>query len=329
MRLGKISESVWKRSVLKPIKKNGMGKAMGVGIDGARLQIPEGMELVAATDPITTAYENITSLAIHTVRNDIAVTGAAPVAVLVTLLLSEDILESDLQQMMKELCETCNSCDMEVIGGHSEVTDAVTRPVVVMTGLGLIETERDLSVRNCREGQEIVMTKGIGIEGTAILSYDRENELLNRFSPSFVRQCQSFLGQISIAEEAMVAAEYASALHDVSEGGLFGALWELGEGSGLGLFVDQKKILVKQETIEVCELFDINPYTLISGGTLLAITDHGEELVRKLEERGIAAAVIGQMTKEHARMIINGEEHRYLERPKGDTVIRVNRKGDL
>ena len=126
--------------------------------------------------------------------------------------------------------------------------------------------------------------------------------------------------------DSKVAMEIgASAMHDVTEGGIFGALWEMAAASGVGLTVDLKKIPLRQETIEICEVFDINPYMLISSGSLLIGTNHGYQLVQELERAGIHAAVIGYATEGNDRVVINGEERRYLEPPKTDELFRALR----
>jgi hydrogenase maturation factor len=112
-------------------------------------------------------------------------------------------------------------------------------------------------------------------------------------------------------------------MHDVTEGGIFGALWEIAAASKVGLEVDLKKILLKQETVEICEFYDLNPYMLISSGCMLMITDKANQLVDRLKAAGIAAAVIGRITEGNDRIIINEEERRYLEPPKSDELYKV------
>lgn len=112
-------------------------------------------------------------------------------------------------------------------------------------------------------------------------------------------------------------------MHDITEGGVFGALWELAESSGVGLEIDLKRIPIRQETVEICEFFGLNPYQLISSGSLLMVSDDGFGLVRSLEERQIPAAVIGRVCDGNDRIVINGEERRFLEPPKADELYRV------
>lgn len=152
----------------------------------------------------------------------------------------------------------------------------------------------------------------------------KKEELLTKYPKHLVEEAESFEKYLSVLPEAAVAMQAgATAMHDVSEGGIFGALWELAESSGVGLEVDFKNLPVRQETIEVCEYFDLNPYQLISGGSLLIVTDHGLDLVRELEKEGIRAAVAGKITANHDRVVIKDGERRFLELPGTDEIYRL------
>jgi hydrogenase maturation factor len=168
------------------------------------------------------------------------------------------------------------------------------------------------------------VTKWIGIEGTSIIAKEREEELLTRFSRSFVETAKGFDQYLSVLPEARLAAEFGiSAMHDVTEGGIYGALWELAEASGIGLEIDLKSIPIRQETVEVCEYFGLNPYYLISSGCMLMAGERGHDLVRELQKAGIPAAVIGKAVEGKAKRILNGEEEAFLERPKTDELYKI------
>lgn len=129
---------------------------------------------------------------------------------------------------------------------------------------------------------------------------------------------------LSVLSEAKVAVSTGvAAMHDITEGGIFGALWELAEASDVGLEIELKKIPLKQETVEICEFFGINPYELISSGSMLMASDDGNRLVLELKKAGIEATVIGKATEGNDRVLINGEERRFLEPPKTDEIYRV------
>ena len=166
---------------------------------------------------------------------------------------------------------------------------------------------------------DIVVSKWIGIEGTVILAKERERELLGRYATTFIDRSKDLDAYISVLSEAAVAAKSGvAAMHDLSEGGVFGALWELGQCSGVGLEIDLKKIPIRQETIEICEFFDLNPYKLLSGGSLLLAAADGNALGHAIRQAGGEAVIIGRTIDSNDRVLINGEERRFLETTQTD-----------
>ena len=151
-----------------------------------------------------------------------------------------------------------------------------------------------------------------------------EQRLLERFSPAFIKTAQEFDQYLSVLPEARIARQWEiSAMHDITEGGVFGALWEMGSGSGVGLDIDLKKIPIRQETVEVCEALGLNPYILMSSGSMMIAAWDGHGLVRKLEQEGIPAAVVGKATKGNDRILRNGEDCRYLDKPQSDELYKI------
>ena len=226
--------------------------------------------------------------------------------------------------IMEDMENTCEKLDMEVIGGHTEVTDVVNRPVLSVTGVGKMKRQDALFEKKLEAGQDLVVTKWIGLEGTSIVAKEKEQELRKVFSDPFVRTAQEFDQYLSVIPESKIAMEHGvRVMHDVTEGGIFGALWEMAEGSGVGLEIDLKKIPIRQETIEVCEQFGLNPYVLMSSGSMLIGTEHGEILVRHLQEAGISAAVVGQAMDGNDRILRNGGEVRYLDKPQSDELYKI------
>ena len=208
--------------------------------------------------------------------------------------------------------------------GHTEVTAVVNRPVITVCGVGKVKEGGLVSTGGARSGMDLVVTKWIGIEGTSILAKEKEEELCGRFPASFVREAQELDRYLSVLPEARIAVRCGvGAMHDVTEGGIFGALWEMAEASGIGLEIDLKKIPVRQETVEICEFFGINPYLLISSGSMLMASRDGNLLVRELEKNGIPAAVIGKAVDGRDRVLYNGGERRFLEPPKTDELYKV------
>lgn len=326
MNLGKVSETVLKRSVLKHIKHRRDEVLVGpaIGEDCSILSLADDEVLVMSTDPITGTVQDIGTLAIHITANDIASNGAEVIGVMLTILLPEDTSESELRSMMQDMEAVCEKLHIEIIGGHTEITKTVNQPIVTVTGVGKMKRNEIIKTAGAKPGQEIVMTKWAGLEGTAIIAVAKESELKTKYSTTFLSGAKNMIEYISVVPEAMVArAAGVTSMHDVTEGGIFGALWELGSASNVGLEVDLKKIQIKQETVEICEFYDLNPYMLISSGCMLIITDQANHLVDRLKAEGISAAVIGRITEGNDRIIVNEEERRFLEPPKSDELYKV------
>lgn len=327
MKIGKVPENVLKRSVIKQIhtRREEVLLGAGVGEDCAAVKLAEDETLVMSTDPITGTVHDIGTLAIQITVNDLASAGAEPIGVLLTVLLPETVEEPELKKMMAEIEEACAKTNIQVVGGHTEVTAAVTQPVISVCGVGKVKDGQLVSTAGARPGMDILVTKWIGIEGTSILAKEKEQELLTRFAQPFLDKAKAMDQYLSVLPEAAVAVQSGvAAMHDVTEGGIFGALWEMAEASGVGLEIDLKKIPIRQETVEICEFFGLNPYQLISSGCMLMASGDGNRLVRELNLAHIPAAVIGKATEGNDRVLWNEEERRFLEPPKTDELYKVS-----
>ena len=326
MKVGKISENVLKRSVFKQIRhrREEVLVTPGVGKDCSIIKLEPDEVMVLSTDPITGTANQIGKLAVNITANDIAASGAEMIGIMLTILLPERLREIKLREMMQEVEESCKELNIEVLGGHTEVTAAVNQPIITVTGVGKIKQNEITTPAGLKPGDELVMTKWAGLEGTAILANDKEEELVTRYSRDFIAGAKEFIQHISVVKDAKVAKEVGvSGMHDITEGGIFGALWEVASASNVGIEVDLKKIPMKQETIEICEFFDLNPYMLMSSGCLLIGAPKGNEVVDRLAQAGIPAAVIGRAVSGNDKVILNGEEKRYLESPKTDELYKA------
>lgn len=326
MKIGKLPEQVLVRSVLRQIKHRREEVLSGpaVGRDCAALKLKDGEILVMSTDPITGTVKDMGSQAVHITANDLAVSGAEPLGIMLTLLLPDTVEEPQIRAMMQEMESTCEKLGMEVLGGHTEITNVVRQPLISVTGVGKLRQDQMPDLSRVRPGQDLVVTKWIGLEATAILAKEKEEELLKEFSPEFVRTAREFDRYLSVVPDAgAAAAAGVCAMHDITEGGVFGALWEVAEGANVGLEADLKKIPIRQETVEICEVFHLNPYHIMSSGSVLAVTEDGPGLVRELERAGIPAAVVGRTTSGKDRIVRNGEDVQYLTRPQTDELYKV------
>ena len=328
MKAGKLKESILKRSILKQLHKRNddVIVAPAVGGDYGAISVTEDVAVVLSSDPVTLTKEAIGSTAIIAACNDVACSGATPCGVSVTMLLPTSYNEEELRDLMKDLDKACESCGVDIVSGHTEVSRAVKEPLVMVTAMGTVSKKSMVHSSHVRPGMDIVATKWVALEGTAILAREKEEDLRTRYAQPFIDNAKVFGQMMSILPEAAVAVKSgASAMHDVSEGGIFGALWELAESAGVGLEIDLKKIPIRQETIEICEFFDVNPYKLLSGGCLLIATEDGNGLVMELEKADIPAVIIGKATDSNDRVLINEDERRFLETTQTDELYQIER----
>ena len=341
MKTGKISESILKRSVLKycKTKREEVVKGAAPGVDCAFFTYPDrqgrdaGSQLSDCQDKVFCAATQTVSLpviragcyAVYAAVNAVAAGGGIPFAMQMALTLPEGTEESELKRIMQLTEEAASICKVQIAGGHTEVTGAVKYPVISVTAFGYrLEAAERVSRGLPAAGQAVVMTKWMGLEGTAILAQEKEAELLERYPFSITTAAKGFEKYLPILPEAATALKSgATAMHDMRNGGVFGGLYELAGRLGVGLSIDLKKIPVKQETIEICEFFDLNPYGLLSGGSLLIVAEDGDGMVKALQEAGIPAAVIGITTDNNDKVLHNGEEIRFLEPARPDEIGKV------
>lgn len=216
---------------------------------------------------------------------------------------------------------------MEIIGGHTEITAVVNQPVVSVTGIGRISEERFMNPSDIKPDMDVVISKWIGLEATSILVKEREDRLKSRFSADFLQTARDFDRYLSVVPDSAAANRAGvAAMHDITEGGVFGALWEIAQAGRVGLDIDLRAIPIRQETVEICEFFDANPYQIMSSGSMLMVTADGEKLVRELEAAGIHGTVVGRTTSNNDKILRNGEEVRYLDKPQPDELYKALEK---
>lgn len=326
MEIGKVPENVLKRAVFKQIHHRRPEVLLhpGVGEDCSAVEVGQDEVLVFSVDPITAANKGAGMLAVHITANDLASSGAEPIGLMTSILLPPRTREKKLRELMQEIELACKGLQIEIMGGHTEVSDVVNRPVITVTGVGKIKKDSLVSTSGLQPGDELVMTKWAGLEGTAIIASEKAEKLQETLPKELIDTAAGFIKYLSVVPEAAVAMSTGvSAMHDVTEGGIFGALWEMGAASGVGITADLKKIPIRQETIEVCEVFDINPYRMMSSGSMLIGCKNGNLLVEELEKNGIPAAVIGRATDTNDRVIVNEYETRFLEPAGSDELYKI------
>ncbi len=323
MKIGKISESVLKRSVLRQIhtKREEIVSGAAIGEDCA-IFAQSDAQMVSCMQEADLSAVTVKQL-IYRCANNLAAAGAEPFALMITLLLPEDTEEASLKSWMTEADKAAAELSMQIAGGQTRVTEALCHPYAVVTGYGKLPTG-SRTVGKAEPGQDIVISKWIGLEGTACLAKHNREKLLARYPAYLVEEAEDFDRFLSIIPEAATAGKSSvCAMHDASEGGIFASLWELAEGAGVGLTIDLKKLPLRQETVEVCECLGVNPYELRSGGCLIMTSRDGLGLVAALQEKQIPAVVVGKVTDSKDRILLNEDEVRYMERPKQDEIYKM------
>lgn len=327
MKAGKLSEAVLKRSVLRQFHTmQQQVQPPAFGRDCSVTELPSGELLAhaAAAMPLAGRCCGQDSLTVYNALNNLVCSGAKPTGILMTLLLPTSSNEQQLRDQIGRIEKICEREEIAVLGGHTEVVRSVAELILTVTAVGTVARSEYVGGSDVRPGIDIVMTKWAGLMGTSILSERFESELGARYPRPFIEQAKRFDGYSSVRSEAAVAAKSgALAMHDISEGGVYGALWEMGCRHGVGLDIELKRIPIRQETVEVCEFFDVNPYKLLSTGSLLIAAEDGGALVHSLQQAGIEAAVIGQTTDSNDRVLVYEEERRFLEHTQTDELWRI------
>jgi len=272
----------------------------GVGEDTAAVDVGPEEVLVLKSDPITFATDSIGQYAVLINANDIATSGAKPRWLLTTLLFPSGVTPSEISQVIDELKTFCKKWDITLCGGHTEITDAVTRPVVTGMMAGTVTRSRLIDKRNMAPGDRVLLTKGIAVEGTAIIAREFGDRLKSLgMNDSEIATSRQFLANISILTEARIAAEseVTCAMHDVTEGGLATALDELGIAGGHRIKINMETIPVFAQTRQICQLLDINPLGLIGSGSLLICCREAgcEDLMAAVRKAGIEITCIGEV----------------------------------
>ena len=322
MRFGKVSDSVLKRSVLKNIKKRRSEMVIGAGLgeDCAIFSLSKDAKLATCVSQAAVAGEEDTARLLQKVMNNLACGGSTPVAVMLSITLPENAREIRIKEIMAGAERIAEALEIQIIGGHTTVSPYVTKTIVSAVGYGQILGSA-LTTKGIKPGMDIVVSKWIGLEGTALLAKHAESELKKRYPAYMIDEAICFEQCLSILPEAAVAVSSGTRhMHDASEGGIFATLWELAESSGVGLEIELRRLPIRQETVEVCEFLGVNPYELLSGGALVMVTEDGGALAEKLLEEGINAVVVGRTTDSNDKIIYNGEEKRFMDKPAMDEI---------
>ncbi|MGQ9524730.1 MAG: AIR synthase family protein [Armatimonadota bacterium] len=272
----------------------------GIGIDAAVLDMGDSV-LVAKTDPITFASDRIGWYAVHINANDVAVCGAEPRWFMASVLLPQSADSAVAQDVFAQILDACGSLGAFLVGGHTEITYGIDRPIVVGCMLGEAEKERFVTAAGAQPGDLLVLAGAIAIEGCAVLAREVRELLIRKGVPhTVVERASRFLEDpgISVVRQARIALEAAAvhAMHDPTEGGLATALHELAQASGVGIAIWAERVPVLPECVQICTALGIDPLGLLASGSLLIALPpaDAERAACALVQAGYQAQVIGE-----------------------------------
>lgn len=325
MKTGKLTPQELNEIVFSRLPPLGPGIVCGPGngLDCAAIDCPAGSRLIMSSDPITGAGKDIGRLAVHVSCNDLAAFGVKPEAIMLVLIAPVTAVREQLIEIMNQVSAACIELGTSVAGGHTEISDAVNRFLLTATAVGFASGDL-IKSNGARPGDSLIMTKTAGLEGTAIIAADLPDKLRGCLSEAEIAAAAAMIDRISVVPEGLCGRRAGvHAMHDVTEGGIMGAAWEMAEAAGLGLMIRQEAVLVDDLTAKICDLVGIDPYRLISSGSMLMATDKPELLQKELAAEGIVAAEIGCFTKSSDRVIEFQGKMLPLEQPDRDELYKL------
>ncbi|NMF06953.1 AIR synthase family protein [Clostridium beijerinckii] len=324
MKEGKLDFQDLRNIILnnKTIKRKEVKIRNDVGEDCSIIDFGE-YEGIFSTDPITGASENVGKLAVHINCNDIASAGGEPIGILVTILAPTSSTLQEINEIMKEINEEAAKINVEIIGGHTEVTSAVNKMVISVTVIGKNLKGKSVKTAGAQLGDDIIVTKTLGLEGTYILINDHKARIEKILSKEEIEFGSNLINKLSVLREGKISGEFGvNSMHDITEGGLLGGLFEVAMASNKGFKIFKEKIPMLDITKKVCREFKIDPLRLISSGSMLITTKNGSELINLLNESGIEASIIGKIC-ERGSLLIDNDSEIEVEPPKRDELFNI------
>lgn len=330
MQIGKLPNDVLENTIISKIKKYNEDVLVGpsIGEDCSIVRFNDEV-CVLTTDPITAAGKNSGKIGVHICCNDIASSGVKPLGILVTILASPSNTKDDIKEVMDDVVKACDELSIDILGGHTEITDAVNRMVLSITAIGKGKRDEFVTTNGAKVGDDIVVTGSAGLEGTAIIAKDYYDELKEKIDEAILIKARDMLKDISVVKAGLISSKFGvNAMHDATEGGILGAVWEIAKASNKGIYIDKGSIPIKEETIKICSLLNIDPYRLISSGCMVIACSRGNELCYILNNNGIEAHVIGKIT-DGGYIIKSPEGEEEIQPPASDEIYKTGERVKL
>lgn len=309
MEKGKISEKILKRSITNLIGRGPVAAVDSAVYDG---MVPYVLTSTQVGDAGTLLDAALT---VYKAANNIYASGGRLMGIQTAYILPVKMKERDIKALTRQLISASAKCGTYISGGHTQISDAVNVPVVTVTAVGSSENKTE-TLKCVKPGWQIVLSKWIGLEQTALLLENSINrkQLTDRFSEAYFDEMSECASWLLVDKEARIASDMGALMHDLSDDGIFGALWDMAEASALGFVVDVHKIPIRQQTVEICTYLSLDAYRIKSSGCLMMVCEDGEGLVKALGKEGIPASVIGYVTDNKDKIIKNGDETRFLDK---------------
>ena len=325
--LGKIPIDILKEVVFKNLGAERSEVLLGpaAGVDGAVLDVGNKNAIVSM-DPITGAVERIGWEAININANDVATFGVEPAFFFSCLLLPENADSKIVEIISTQMHAAAKKLGIAIVGGHAESTLGLTNPIVVGCVMGLTEKGKYVTAAGAKTGDKLILTKSAGIEGTAILATDREEQLKKVFNGTILENAKNFYNQISVVKDALTAYKSGGvhAMHDPTEGGVLNGIHEMADAASLGIRVFEEKITVEPETAKICRYYEIDPLQMISSGALLIAAEPkaASKIVDALCQEHIYADVIGEFNPNPNKRVLmhKDDSAEMLPRPLSDHI---------
>lgn len=326
MKIGNLSQTVLKRSVLKQLKNRREEVFIEPSVEETCSGILLGEEagIILSSTATFGDEKDLGCYGIAKTVNDVTSRGADPIGVEIVIQLPPYAYESRLKAMVGYMEMCCAQNRLQILGIKASVNPIIDSSIINVTAIGSVLRSQVKQLKSAQDNYDIVLLGGVGTEGALRILYKRQEEIEKRFIPTFFTELKECKKEIIAIEPIKLALNLgAESVHQLGEGGILAALWELGEAATLGMEVDLKKITIRQDVIEVCEFVGVNPYQLSSTGSALIVVKDGKHMVEELNKNGYKAIVIGKTTNQRERVIWSGGEKRYLDRPTQGELLKL------
>lgn len=342
MKTGKLSNEQLQKLVLDklPITSPSTMVGASIGADCAWLNLGDKI-LVTSSDPITAGGLASGTLAIHVSCNDIASCGIKPTGILIVIIAPPKATEEELVMIVEQASTEAKRLGVDIVGGHTEISESVNTFVVISTAFGIIDKSHPIPFGKAKPNDKLIITKSCGIEGSYIAAHEHKSKLEGKIDSSLIEEALTYENLISVVDEGSIAGEIinkdflknpngfyygaVNLMHDITEGGVFGAAYEMATYSGTGLRLYKEQIPISNATNAICNTLGLDPYRLISSGSLLISTSEPDRVLNKLSQKGIEATIIGEFTdaKDEYLLVDTNGDVILLDPPAADEIYKL------